>query len=54
MAAAVDQIVGHIPEDDANETMNFLALCMEIGEQIPYHHASQNKLVTLIDLVLND
>lgn len=50
----VDQIVKYIPKDGTSETLNFLDLCFDVGEQIHYNHPSQSKLVTIMDLVLKD
>lgn len=50
---ALEQLLGILPNDSVDELMNLLQTCCEVGEQIPYHHASQSKLVTVLDSVLN-
>ena len=44
-------ILNLLPEKDPNhgsEVYDFSGLCIELAEQIPYHHPSQLKLVELL------
>lgn len=52
---AVQNLVAIFPDTYpiGHELSIFEETCCEVAEQMPYHHASQNKLVTLLDLVLH-
>lgn len=51
--ATIAQLLESMPAYGNDGVAVFLDACYDIAEQIPYRHASHDKLVTLVDCILN-
>lgn len=49
---AVQRLVSAFPANDGHEVVLFADTCCEVAQYVPYNHASQSKLITIMDSVL--